>query len=158
MGGPGSTRWAMRITCDVTDGLPQFDVRALARAGALEPGRIARVTWGNQAAVTTVSAERPDQLLIRHAVEHRAWHGAEITNRVSLTTTPCNFGGRRAWFRCPGCGSRCAILYGVDGWFRCRGCHHLAYPSTRVSRAQRVGPGRSPDRPSGLASSGGTRR
>lgn len=38
---------------------------------------------------------------------------------IKIVTTPCNFGGERRWFLCPGCQRRCAILYiGL----RCRLC------------------------------------
>jgi hypothetical protein len=64
-----------------------------------------------------------------------------VWQSVKCTWTPCNFGGRRAWFVCPamGCGRRVAILYG-GSIFACRHCYRLAYPSQRetdVDRAMR---------------------
>jgi len=58
---------------------------------------------------------------------------------VSLTGTPCSFGGSRSWFRCPGvrpwapCGSRVAILYLPPGQarFACRRCWNLTYASVK---------------------------
>jgi len=49
---------------------------------------------------------------------------------VSIEWTCCNYGGKRACFRCPGrgCGRRVAILYG-RGIFACRHCHGLNYES-----------------------------
>ena len=38
------------------------------------------------------------------------------------------FGGQRAWFKCPGCGQGCRILYGVNS-LRCRKCRQLKYQS-----------------------------
>ena len=38
---------------------------------------------------------------------------------VPFTYTPTKFGGWRAWFRCPGCGEGCRVLYGVNS-LRCR--------------------------------------
>lgn len=42
---------------------------------------------------------------------------------VSITFTPCHFGGQRAWFICRGCGRRVAILYPLN----CRTCVGARY-------------------------------
>jgi hypothetical protein len=47
---------------------------------------------------------------------------------VPFTFTPTKFGGWRAWFRCPGCGQGCRVLYGVNS-LRCRKCRRLKYQS-----------------------------
>jgi hypothetical protein len=60
---------------------------------------------------------------------------------VSITTTPCNYGGIRLWFICPGwkngipCRRRCRKLYlSPRGHvFACRVCHELTYESTQKS-------------------------
>lgn len=41
---------------------------------------------------------------------------------VSLVTTPCNYGGLRWWFECPGCGRRAGKLFipPQSGQFACR--------------------------------------
>ena len=51
--------------------------------------------------------------------------------QVHLDTTPCNFGGKRWWFRCPNCNRRCRILYlpPRGEYFLCRLCHNLTYES-----------------------------
>jgi len=46
---------------------------------------------------------------------------------VVVDHTPCNFGGRRPWWRCPECGRRAAILYLGSLGFRCRRCNRLKY-------------------------------
>lgn len=50
---------------------------------------------------------------------------------LRLEWTPCNFGGERPWFVCPGCGRRAAILYEDGGRLLCRRCLDLAYRSQR---------------------------
>ena len=40
--------------------------------------------------------------------------------------------------RCPGCGSRRAVLWRYGEWFACRECHGLAYASTRRSDDERL--------------------
>src|SRR5262249_30253706 len=47
---------------------------------------------------------------------------------VPFIFTATRFGGRRAWFRCPGCGQACRVLYGTNT-LRCRKCRVLKYQS-----------------------------
>ncbi len=56
---------------------------------------------------------------------------------VSITWTPCHYGGARAWFICPapGCGRRVAILYRGS---LCRRCYQLAYNSQRRTPIDRA--------------------
>lgn len=49
---------------------------------------------------------------------------------VRLTTTKPHFGGRRFWFRCPGCRGRARVVYHPA--FQCRRCADLSHPSTRL--------------------------
>lgn len=37
--------------------------------------------------------------------------GRHLTQIVRLESSPCNFGGERHWFICPGCESRCVVMY-----------------------------------------------
>ena len=65
--------------------------------------------------------------------------------KISLTTTPCNFGGVRYWFICPlskngvYCGRRTGTLYlASDGhYFGRRHCYDLSYESRNESRLGR---------------------
>ncbi len=63
---------------------------------------------------------------------------------VPLEWTPCNFGGERPWFVCPGvvngvrCGRRVAILYGPGKYFLCRHCYDLCYESQREDKGHRA--------------------
>ncbi len=67
----------------------------------------------------------------------------DVQEAVTLTWTPCNYGGCRPWFICPGmingllCGRRVAKLYGAR-FFLCRYCSNLAYPSQNVAVADRA--------------------
>jgi len=56
----------------------------------------------------------------------------ELTQRtqsISISRTPCNFGGTREWFECPTCPRRCAVVYFRSDRFACRRCQHVAYTS-----------------------------
>ena len=67
--------------------------------------------------------------------------------QISLTTTPCHFGGVRYWFVCPiskngvSCGRRTGILHLASGgnYFGCRHCYDLSYKSRNESRLGRYG-------------------
>lgn len=53
----------------------------------------------------------------------------DVAVRVTLTDTPCAYGGTRQWFACPRCARRVAILYLRGGYFACRVCKRVAYGS-----------------------------
>ncbi len=57
---------------------------------------------------------------------------------VDLIYTDQHLGGRRAWFRCPRCKRRRALLYWRDETLVCRTCHGLAYMSQRERREYRL--------------------
>ncbi len=80
----------------------------------------------------TLSRKQGVQLKYTHTDR---WTGEtrEMNYRVPLTTTPCNYGGVRYWFRCPlskndvHCGRRVGVLYSVSKYFGCRHCADVAY-------------------------------
>lgn len=56
-----------------------------------------------------------------------------MSYKVPLVTTPCNYGGRRYWFKCilikngKYCGKRVGVIYNVGNYFGCRYCAEIAY-------------------------------
>ncbi len=61
-----------------------------------------------------------------------------VNQIVSLTWTPCNYGGKRPWFLCPECGRRVAVLYAQGRSLSCRRCCNLNYPCQRQDEANRL--------------------
>jgi len=63
----------------------------------------------------------------------------EFNYKIPLTTTPCNYGGKRYWFTCPWykngqyCGRRVGTLYKDGDYFACRYCYNLTYSSRNQS-------------------------
>ena len=63
----------------------------------------------------------------------------EMNYKIPLTTTPCNFGGKRYWFICPlsvnniYCGKRVGTLYSGGDYYGCRHCYNLTYNSRNLS-------------------------
>lgn len=117
---------------DTTSAYLRLDIRYLQRQGLLRPGTSTSIFWsrcGKRVASVRVMAESHCvRLYYRHGKYGEEWKDKDYP--VVIEWTPCNFGGQRAWFRCPGtkCGRRVAIIYG-DGLFLCRRCHNLNYES-----------------------------
>lgn len=55
-------------------------------------------------------------------------------NRITLETTPCNYGGERYWFLCPYCAKRKAVLLLKDDTLVCRKCLDIGYYSLRFTK------------------------
>jgi hypothetical protein len=82
-----------------------------------------------------------DQVVLSY--RHRSGPAGEwedVKELVSLEWTPCNFGGERPWFVCPGvaCRRRVAVLYGPGKYFLCRPCYDLRYESQREDKKDRA--------------------
>lgn len=60
---------------------------------------------------------------------------SNINDSIPLTTSLCNYGGKRYWFTCPGCHSRRRTLYLKQSLFRCRDCHQITYKSRNESKS-----------------------
>ena len=61
-------------------------------------------------------------------LEYKYAQSEQIKQPVTIVSSPCEFGGSRRWFLCPGCGRRAAVLY-CRRFFRCRVCLGLSYAS-----------------------------
>jgi hypothetical protein len=118
-----------------------LDVRRLQRDGLLTAGKSFGWSWtrnGEKVASINVRTETDRVILdYKHRSGGGEWKSENYPVRVEWT--PCNYGGSRAWFRCPavGCGRRVAILYGGT-IFACRHCYRLAYSSQRENLDDRA--------------------
>jgi hypothetical protein len=139
MGGYGSGRRSS--STDTTSTYRRLDVRRWQREGLLVAGRSFGWHWSRNGAVVAFINVRAECDKVILSYKHRRnggpWNDEEYL--VSIVWTPCNYGGRRTWFLCPGsgCGRRIAILYG-GGIFACRHCHQLAYDSQREPAHERA--------------------
>jgi hypothetical protein len=117
---------------DCTNDYVGLDVRWLKRQGYLQPGHSGMVHWSRRGErFASVSFDVADgQITLRYRTRPRGGEWQDKHYPVTVEWSPCRFGGNRAWFRCPVCGHRAAILYGAE-IFACRQCHHLAYESQR---------------------------
>jgi hypothetical protein len=55
--------------------------------------------------------------------------GESHRQTIRISKTPCNFGGYRYYFHCPGCGARRYKLHLAHSGFYCRQCYSLPYYS-----------------------------
>lgn len=147
MGGLGSGnryRFDKKTTTNECHGL---DVRELYREGLLKPGGWFSSRWlrGDKETASIGGRAYRDRVVLSYRHHNRMngeWEDVEET--VGLSWTPCNFGGERPWFVCPGvvsgvaCGRRVAILYGLGKYFLCRHCYNLRYESQRENKMHRA--------------------
>ena len=116
MGGVGSGGWYRFSKKTTVEECRSLDVRKLDRQGLLEPGYRFTSSWsraGRQIASiggVVLGSSRPERVVLLFS--HRNGPSAEwedVQEPVKLDWTPCNFGGERPWFLCPGVvnGARC---------------------------------------------------
>ena len=138
MGGRGSGRRCRYAKRSTTDDHNALDVRRLQRDGVLKPGYSCNWAWyrgGREIASIGIRSSSESVILsYQSKAEDGEWQDMEYP--IPLEWTNCNYGGQRAWFRCPaaGCGRRVAILYSGKV-FACRHCYNLAYESQRESES-----------------------
>ncbi len=140
MGGIGSGR-GYQGGKDTTSNMRTLDIRRLQRNGLLAPGLAFGWQWtrnGAEVAPIQIHTEA-DRVMLSYRNRNNGGEWQRMEYAVYLEWTPCNLGGRRAWFCCParGCGRRVAILYGGTT-FACRHCYRLAYASQREAKDDRA--------------------
>jgi hypothetical protein len=114
MGGMGSGQWRSRGACQV-DRFSSISINDLRQRRLLSAGELRYHSHNEQDA------------------------GEGVVERIQFAYTRTNFGGRRAWFLCPGCGRRCGKL--ANSQCACHG------PSESVSASERSQPLRGANRP-----------
>lgn len=145
MGGIGSGAHRTTNTGNVEDALA-IDIRALRRLGLIEPGSCVIDTIICTIGGLEVLRAR---LHIDLSVVERGgimtitgdMPGGTISQRIALDAVPSSLSGHRCYFVCPTTGTRCEILYLVDGHFASRSAHRLTYAvqnMTDLSRARRT--------------------
>ena len=141
MGGQGSGRRWHLGSKSTTGDYRKLDIRQLKKKGLLTPGQAYGWEWsrnGEKVASIQVRTE-VDRIILSYRQRSGGQEWQDKKYPVWLDWTGCNYGGQRAWFRCPaaGCGRRVAILYS-GSIFACRHCYQLAYPSQREDSSARL--------------------
>jgi len=147
MGGVGSGGWYRYGTKQTVEGLKKLDMNRLHRKGLLEPGCRGSVSWSkgeNERSSIGFEAEDGWLLLEYRYKRNLSEEWEYVRYPVRLTWTPCNYGGERPWFICPGvvngyhCGRRVGKLYLRGKYFLCRHCHDLTYKSRNDGQKYRA--------------------
>ena len=136
-------RWSGKNT---TDDCLKIDIRWLKRQDYLCGFRSGTLTWTygwdkhkSSVGITVSTTDDYDKYLELSytQTDRNTEEKKEFNHKIPITTTPCNYGGKRYWFMCPlyksgvYCGRRVAVLYKSGDWFGCRHCYELAYESNR---------------------------
>ena len=138
MGGSGSGDWYRWNKKATVESHREIDVRIIKKRGYLHPGISGTLSWGIRGENYNVIGFRveTDRLVLNYF--NRQSDGYEkIKDEILFTWTPCNFGGYREWFLCPGCNRRVAVVYGGK-YYRCRHCHNLTYSCQQESKPDRL--------------------
>ena len=125
------------------DGLRQISTHMLKEYGYFAGRSSGLITWTSGLAeikssvrVEVSKLDDGGYLRIRYTrTNYDTGELKEFDYKILLTTTPCQYGGRRYWFICPWhkngkyCGRRVGTLYLDDDYFACRYCCNLTYTS-----------------------------
>ena len=126
MGGFGSGRWADVVNRKIPVELCRcLSIKQLREAGFLHDGRSGEITWVNTAGVEI------GRIDLKISSEQHGVLSLECAGQViDMIQTPCNYGGFRFWFVCPG-GCRATKLYlpPKAKQFGCRKCYDLSWLS-----------------------------
>ena len=149
MGGFGSGDWADVTTRKVSTGLCRtLSVKSLKMMGVFDvdrSGEVFSIRWvnefGEDAGKVSIipqvhSSGNGNKTSLRVDIE-----GCVTGQDISITTTPCHYGGVRHWFLCPAvvdgvlCEDRVGVLYlpPAAKVFGCRCCYGLTYESCQQS-------------------------
>jgi hypothetical protein len=107
-----------------------IDIRRLQRQGLLLPGNFFTWHWNR-------NNETVGKIAVHVQTKGLTLSYKNRPQSVMLTTSSCNLGGCRHWFRC-GCGKRVAILYAGGSRFACRHCLNLNYQTQHQERHERL--------------------
>jgi hypothetical protein len=138
MGGDGSGAWTRSNTKGAVESRRSIDVRTWQRGELLYPGNSFSWSFSEHGSIT-VQVEL-GLVRLKYSIQPLDEEEQSIDDPIRLLSTPCNYGGQRRWFVCPGqsCGKRVAVLYQGGKHFRCRRCCGLAYSSQREDRKYRA--------------------
>lgn len=137
------------------DYLLTIDVPWLRKHGYFDGYRSGGISWTrggfigdeNKSSIGITASILDDDNYVRLIYAQTDRHTGEKRNfdyKIPLTTTPCNFGGKRYWFICPWykngvyCGKRVGTLYKDGDYFACRHCYDLTYGSRKVNRRYKL--------------------
>ena len=136
----GSRRGSVLAGKRTTENQISIDIRWLKKQRYLRQGHIGSLSWscrGEQAGFILYHMEK-DRMVLIYNYRQDGGEWEPVKQAVYFDRTPCNYGGHRAWFLCPNCWKRVAVLYGAGKYFLCRHCYNLAYASQQEGVLDRL--------------------
>ena len=135
------------------DSLNKIHIWWLKKQGYLNGWSSGTIKWthsfsGTESSVGIEISTHNEELYLRiyYTKTDQDGNKQDFDYKISLTTTPCFFGGKRYWFICPWyvngkyCGRRVGVLYFGGKHFACRHCHNLSYQSRNENSRYRYNP------------------
>lgn len=140
MGGVGSGTWCRWSKRKTLEECHRIDVRFMYKRGLLKEGMAGSLSWTTRGEPSgSISYRSYDgSLLLSYLLTSGDSKPEQINDQIQVEWTPCNYGGRRPWFRCPSCIRRVMVLARQGRMFRCRKCQQLSYGSQTEMRADRL--------------------
>ena len=143
MGGYGSGRPRRN---QLAEDCRTLDVNRLNREGCLKPGWSGNWLWhrdGKQVAGISLGAQQ-SRLIVSFRITEKTGDYYDVEQSIPIIRAPCNYGGNRPFFGCPGvvdgtpCRRRVAKLFKGGRYFLCRHCYRVAYASQSEANHYRL--------------------
>lgn len=140
MGGIGSGRRYYFNKKTPTESEKKIDIRWLKKHGLLKPNHTGSLHWSINGRPDGYIdyLMKSDCMVLMYKQRFNGGEWQPVDQTVFFDKTPCNYGGHRFWFLCPGCGRRVAIIYGAGKFFLCRHCYGLTYASQQEHKWDRL--------------------
>ncbi len=131
MGGAGSGR---RRTGSKNHDLCRLDLAQIRGTLPLSSGVSGSITWNNSRSRATSYFSATDEGL--QISDHPDESRSSSRQNIEFASSTTSFGGRRLWFKCPKCHSRCRVLFKASQWL-CGRCSSIHYPTQSMSQNDR---------------------
>lgn len=129
------------------DNLKKIEIWWLKKYGYFNDWKSGGIEWkggwsNSKSSIGIIVSTSDNQNYIRFQYTQTERNGEQksFDYKVKLTTTSCNYGGKRYWFICPlskdgvPCNRRVGVLYKSSDYFGCRHCYDLTYNSRNENR------------------------
>src|SRR5438045_2006929 len=111
MGGHGAGSWFRYGAKRKTGSCLRLDISYLRRGGFLASRTLRCLYWNREGEenATIGVITTPGSVRLLYEIQS-AGQSQKVEDVIKLTRTPCNYGGMRDWFVCPGCRRRVRVL------------------------------------------------
>jgi hypothetical protein len=128
------------------DSLKKISVFALKKAGFFDGGyRTGTSKWTGgflneefSVGISVFTGKEENYIRLYYSQVGQDGNKQNFDYQISLTTTPCYFGGKRYWFVCIFCSRQVGTLYKGEYYFACRHCYNLTYESRNLRGISKI--------------------